>query len=311
MQIFTKMISERVKGHLFILTTNTIFGVFIPISKYLMSGYISPAMLTCFRITGTTLLFWTASVFVNDNKITWKALAWFLFFALTGIVFNQGLFIFGLRYTSPVDASVILTATPFSALFISALYLGDKITGRKLAGILTGAAGAIWLILTASGTTHGNSGSLLGNLIVLFTTICAATYFVTSKPMTKQYTSFTMMKWMFTFSTILLSPVFFATFEAEGQTLKELTPWAWAGVLYVVAGATFLAYLFLPMGIKRMRPTTVAMYIYVQPIVSSIVAIVVGQDSFMWSKLFASVLVFAGVYIVTTSPRSEDNSAKM
>lgn len=107
-----------------------------------------------------------------------------------------------------MDASVILTATPFSALFISALYFGDKITGRKLLGIATGAAGAIWLIITAAGSHSGNSGSILGNAIVLITTICAAIYFVTSKPMTKYYTSFTMMKWMFTFSTLMLWPFF-------------------------------------------------------------------------------------------------------
>lgn len=301
--------SERLKGHLFILATNTIFGVFIPVSKYLLNGYVSPMMLTCFRIVGATLLFWTASFFISDNKVTWKALLWFLFFALTGIVFNQGLFIFGLRHTSPVDASVILTATPFSALFISALYFGDKITGRKLLGIATGAAGAIWLIITAAGSHSGNSGSILGNAIVLVTTICAAIYFVTSKPMTKYYTSFTMMKWMFTFSTLMLWPFFYSECKDEFLGLSNLGFGAWAGILYVVVAATFLAYLFLPMGIKRMRPTTVAMYIYVQPIVSSIVAIIVGQDSFMWSKVFASVLVFIGVYIVTTSPRYEDKSA--
>lgn len=85
--------SERLKGHLFILATNTIFGVFIPVSKYLLNGYVSPMMLTCFRIVGATFLFWTASFFISDNKVTWKALLWFLFFALTGIVFRGFLFL--------------------------------------------------------------------------------------------------------------------------------------------------------------------------------------------------------------------------
>ena len=304
------MISERVKGHLCVLTANTIFGIFIPISKHLLSGLISPIMLTLFRILGACLLFWTASLLVKDTKLTPKALAWFFFFALTGILLNQGLFIFGLGHTSPVDASVILTATPFSALIISAFYLGDKITGRKLAGIATGAAGAIWLILTASGNTGGNSGSLWGDLIVLFTTICAATYFTTSKPITKQYTPITMMKWMFTFSAIIYTPIVFNTCAEEAANLQNLTLPDWSGIIYVVAGATFVAYLLLPMGIKRMRPTTVAMYIYVQPIVSSVVAILVGQDNFMWEKLFAALLVFAGVYIVTSSPRAGDKSVE-
>lgn len=302
------MTSERIKGHICILGTNTIFGIFIPISKYLMGDCVSPLTLTMFRIFGAAVLFWIASAFIKDNKITLRALAWFFFFALTGVVLNQGLFIYALEKTSPIDASVILTATPFSALFISAFWLKDKITMRKLAGILTGALGAIWLIKTAADAA-GGSGSLFGDLIVLFTTVCAATYFTTSKALAKEYSPITIMKWMFTFSFVILSPFFFGCRD-ELAGLGKLGAWDWAGVLYVVAGATFLAYLLMIMGIKRMRPTTVAMYIYVQPIVSSAVAIAVGQDNFSWAKLAASILVFAGVYIVTTSPRTEDSAEK-
>ncbi len=303
------MTSERVKGHLCVLTANTIFGVFIPVSKYLMSGHISPYALTMFRMLGAAVLFWTASLFVREKRVDFKTLCWFFFFALTGIVLNQGLFIFALGHTSPTDASVILTATPFAALFISAAYLGDKITRRKLAGIFTGAAGAVWLITTAAGGgAAGGSGSIFGDGLVLFTTVCAATYFVVSKPLAKVYSPITMMKWMFTFSTLVFAPFFWWTSGGELAGLGALSAWDWTGVAYVVAGATFVAYMLLPMGIKRMRPTTVAMYIYVQPIVSSVVAIAVGQDAFMWSKLFASALVFAGVYVVTSSPRAGDKS---
>ena len=117
-----------------------------------------------------------------------------------------------------------------------------------------------------------------------------------------------MMKWMFTFSALMFAPFFWWTSGDELAELGSLSLWDWSGVAYVVAGATFVSYMLLPMGIKRMRPTTVAMYIYVQPIVSSVVAIAVGQDAFMWSKLFASALVFAGVYVVTSSPRAGDKS---
>lgn len=302
---FHMEISERAKGHICVLTTNLMFGVFIPISKYLMTDFASPLFITMCRFIGATILFWTASFFIKDNKVAPKDLLWFLFFALTGIVFNQGLFIFALGLTSPVDASVILTATPFSAMAVAALLVGDPLTKRKLAGACVGAAGAVWLLLSASGGGLG-SGSVSGDLLVFLATVSAAVYFVTAKPLTLKYSPITIMKWMFLFSTIIFIPFVPKAYFSEDSLKAALGGWEVAGLLYVVCGATFLAYLFQNMGIKRIRPATVAMYIYVQPVVSSEIAVMVGQDTFSWGKLFASFLVFAGVYIVTTSPRTAE-----
>jgi len=70
---------------------------------------------------------------------------------------------------------------------------------------------------------------------------------------------------------------------------------------YVVLFATFLGYLFIPIGQKILRPTTLSMYNYVQPVVASFVAVFIGIDTFGIEKALSGVLVFAGVYIVTQS----------
>ena len=66
-------------------------------------------------------------------------------------------------------------------------------------------------------------------------------------------------------------------------------------------GATFIAYLWMQMAQKVLRPTIVSMYNYLQPIVAAIVAVTMGMDTFGWLKCIAVVLVFSGVYIVTQS----------
>ena len=75
----------------------------------------------------------------------------------------------------------------------------------------------------------------------------------------------------------------------------------YAGIAFVVLGATFLAYLLVMVGQKNLRPTLVSMYNYVQPIVASAIAVAMGMDTFGWSKAGAIILVFTGVYIVTQS----------
>ena len=72
-------------------------------------------------------------------------------------------------------------------------------------------------------------------------------------------------------------------------------------VAYVVFFATFVAYFLIPVGQKRLRPTLVSMYNYVQPIVATIISIIIGLDHITWKKLVAMVLVFAGVWIVNQS----------
>ena len=65
--------------------------------------------------------------------------------------------------------------------------------------------------------------------------------------------------------------------------------------------ATFLTYLLIPIGQKNLRPTTLTMYNYLQPIIAAVLAIFLGQDVFGLEKVLAAVLVFLGVYVVTKS----------
>ena len=77
-------------------------------------------------------------------------------------------------------------------------------------------------------------------------------------------------------------------------------------VLYVVLGGSFLAYLCIMTAQKLLRPTVVSMYNYMQPIVATIAAVIMGIGSFGWQKGLAIALVFLGVYIVTQSKSRAD-----
>lgn len=304
------MNSERIKGHIFVLIANIIFGAFFPISKYLLNADVSSVMLTMARFSGATFLLWILSIFLPDNKITLRAL-WELFLlGFFGIFIGQWLFLFALGHTSPVDASVIVTISPLTTLIVSAIVLGDSITLRKIVGIAIGATGAIRFILSNAGDVPVSQGSTFGNILMLSTTIFGAIYFVASKPVVKRYGSITMMKWIFLYCTIMFIPYFYVECADELVVLTKLDVKGWAALLYIVVCSTFLTYILLPAGIKRMRPTTVSMYIYVQPIVASVIAISMGQDTFSWGKLLAALFVFSGVYLVTSSPRELDKSSQ-
>lgn len=300
------MNSEKLKGHILILITNILFAVNMPVSKYLLPTHVPPEGLTIMRMGFACVMFWVVSLFTAKEKVSLKDLALLFVCALCGVGINQGLFIVGLNRTSPVDASIIATAVPIFVMLLAAVILKEPITRKKSFGVFLGASGGMVLIFSST-QTGGSGSSMEGDLMLIVSGLMYAIYLVLSKPLTLRYSAVTMMKWMFLFTTFTLFP--FTYQHVLNAPAFHRAAWDWtelSAIFYVLFGATFLPYLLIPMSLKRIRPTTVSMYNYVQPIVASIIAVIVGQDTFSPQKFLSAVLVFVGVYMVTQSKSRED-----
>lgn len=300
------MSKEKMKGHLLIFLANVLFAVNMPISKYLLPGHLTPEALTIMRMLFACVMFWITSLFVHKESVPLKDIGLLFVCAFCGIALNQGLFIQGLNVTSPIDASIIATGVPIFVMILAAIILKEPITRQKAFGVFLGIGGAVMLILQ-SADGGGRASSLSGNLMIVTSGLSYSVYLVLSKPLTEKYSSVTIMKWMFLFASLMLLPFTYShiaespAFQHAGIDLKEIS-----AIAYVLFGATFLPYLLIPMSLKRIRPTTVSMYNYVQPIVASLITVLVGQDSFGPLKLLAAALVFVGVYLVTQSKSRAD-----
>lgn len=288
------------KGHIAILTTNIIFGINIVIAKNVLSnGNIDALALTYFRILGATIAFWIASLFVKREKLIVKDFVILFFASLFGIVINQTSFIVGLKTTSPIDASLIITLTPIITMLISAAYLKEPITYKKIIGVLIGCLGAVILIFSSKYLNVSGTRSWLGNSLCFLSSLAYACYLVFFRDFIKTKHPVTLMKWMFLFSAILLLPIGIPKISAVD--ISSINTLIGVEILYVVLMATFLTYLLIPIGQKNLRPTTLTMYNYLQPIIAAVLAIFLGQDIFGLEKVLAAVLVFLGVYVVTKS----------
>jgi drug/metabolite transporter (DMT)-like permease len=290
--------TEKMKGHLIVLVTNILFGFNIPISKSLLAS-VGPFGWSFTRAFFTCLCFWTLSLFLPRERPAHRSdLGLLLVCALFGMVFNQLSFVVGLTKTSPIDASIISTAVPVMVMIIAAIVLKEPITPTKVTGVLVGTAGALLLIISGANGSTGSNG-LHGDLLCLFSGLSYAIYLVISKPLVQRYSSVTIMKWTFLFSSVFLFPTGFS--ELKIIDIAAIDTRLWLQIAYTLMLGTFIPYLLIPMGLKRLRPTTMSMYNYVQPMVAAIVAIIALQDTFTWVKLIAAVLVFSGVYTVNRS----------
>ncbi|RHJ92526.1 DMT family transporter [Parabacteroides bouchesdurhonensis] len=298
--------NEKLKGHLLILAANVLFAINMPISKFLLPSHLEPEALTVMRMAFACVMFWICSLFVPAEKVPLKDMGTLFICALCGVGFNQGLFIWGLNITSPVDASIIATAVPIFVMILAAFILKEPITRMKAFGVLLGITGAVSLILQSANSANQTS-SLAGNLLITFSGFIYSVYLVLSKPLTMKYSAITMMKWMFLFSTLSVLPFTFGHIASSPAFHRTVLDYQELGaIFFVLFGATFVPYLLIPMSLKRIRPTTVSMYNYVQPIIASFITVLIGQDTFSITKLLSALFVFVGVYLVTQSKSRED-----
>ena len=294
-------------------SANVIWGGMAPLAKYVMAaGAVSSVVLTDLRIMGAAALFWAASLFTKREHVPVRDLAKLFVASLLAIVFNQGSYILGVSLTSPMDASIITTSMPLWAMLLAAIFIKEPISARKVGGIVAGAAGAILLITgnNPSAAPRGDN-AMLGNLLVLTAQLSYAFYLVLFKDFVNRYSIITIMKWMFTFATVVMLPFSFNSIMS--------TPWSAlktghiASIVYIVAGATFVSYILVVVGQRLLRPTVAGMYNYVQPVVACGIAIAWGMDSFNLVKAAAVVLIFGGVFLVSTSKSKSqlDNKASL
>lgn len=227
-----------------------------------------------------------------------------IFFAsLFALVFNQGVFIFGLSMTSPIDASIVTTTLPIVTMIVAAIYLKEPVTNKKVSGIFVGAMGALILIISSQGA-NSSDGNILGDLLCLIAQISFSIYLTVFKGLSQKYSPITLNKWMFVYASMCYIP--FSYHDMTAIQWSGISTAALLQVGYVVVGGSFLAYICIMSAQRMLRPTVVSMYNYMQPIVASTVAIMIGLGTFNLEKGIAIALVFLGVYIVTQSKSRKD-----
>lgn len=297
------MNSGKFKGHAALWLANIIWGLNAPLTKRILWSEaqpdgISPFALSAYRMVGACLLFWLIALFLPRERVARRDMVLLFFASVFGIQLNQMLFLWGLSLTSPIDTSIIATVVPILTMVMAMFFLREPITWLKTGGVMLGAAGALILILVSHHGT-GHTSSLKGDVLCLVSAVCYATYLTAFRDAIVKYSPITTMKWMFLFAAIVSVAIYYRPLTEVDYA--SLTPRIWAGIGYIVIGATFLAYLMVPIAQRYLRPTIVSMYNYVQPVVAVLFTVAVGLDTFGPTKGAAALCVFVGVWLVTKS----------
>ena len=275
----------------------SIYGINHTIAKEVMPIYIGSSGFIMLRLLGATSIFWLIGLFAPKEKIERRDFLKIIFASILGMCINMLAFFRGLELSTPINSGVIITLSPVLVLILSYFFLKEKITVKKILGILIGFSGAVFLILNSSKTGINAPNIPLGNSFFLLNASAYAGYLIIVKPLTRKYNIFTLMKWLFLIGLILSAPITFNQFiEVKWTELPWFAIWRMG---YVVIGTTFLTYLFNIYALKKLSPTTVGSFIYLQPIITILFALITANDTLDTTKILSCILVFIGVYLVS------------
>ena len=279
-----------------------LYGFNYTFAKTVMNeGYVKPFGFVLLRVAGATLLFWLMSLFLPNEKIDKKDFFQLFLASVFGVFINMLLFLKGLEFTTPIHASTIMTITPIVILILSIFMLKERITSLKILGAIIGFIGA--LILTLYGQSARAADNILfGNLMIFLNAVSYSVYVILIKKLTAKYHPFTFIKWLFLFGLILVTPFGFS--EVQEIQWQSFTPYVTFSVIFVVVGATFGTYLLNPLAISRLKASTVGIFIYLQPVIAGLFAILNGVDFVDAIKISAMLLIFLGVYFVSKKPKT-------
>lgn len=289
--------SKRQLAFLAAFGASFIYGLNHTLAKDLMPTYIKPFGFIMLRVLGAALLFWITSLFVARERIERKDWPRMVLCALFGMTVNMLCFFKGLALSTPINSSVVITISPVILLLLSAVFLKEKITWMKGLGIGIGFIGAIVLILFGAKQQENAPNIPLGNIFFLINATAYSIYLIIVKPLTAKYSSITLMKWFFLIAVFMNMPVALPEFLEVNWT--ALPPSAIGIMIFVVVGTTYCTYLFNVFALKELKPSTIGAFIYLQPLLATLIAILLGADSLTLIRVMAASLIFLGVYLST------------
>lgn len=287
---------NKFKIHLSLFTVALLYGANYSIAKVAMPEHIAPFGFIVLRVVVAGLIFWGYHHFFIKEKVSSTAdMVRLALCGVFGVAFNQLAFFKGLSMTTPINASIIMTVNPIIVVALAYFAKLERITLKKVLGIFI-AGVSVYFFLTKDGSSF-NDDHFLGDFLILVNASSFGIYLVLAKPLLVKYNPMTVVKWMFIFGAIIVIP--FGWNDVVAVEWGALPFNIWIVLIYVVIGVTVFAYFLNAWGLQYVNSSVVSIYIYLQPILATSVATLMGSDLLSWTDSLFAILIMSGVYLVS------------
>ncbi len=284
--------NKQVEANLSMVVSKALGGLNMNALKYLLPLWIAPVTGVTFRLVFGATAFWLIDIFCKPENSTIRQ-KWQLFMlGALGIYGYMFFYLLGISKTP-----IFVSLEPIWVFIIAVLFYKEKVTWMKVFGIGMGLGGAILCISTQPSDDLA-SNAPLGNLMCLVSSLVYAVYLVLSNRLLKGVGNMTMLKYTF-LGAAVMAVIVNTIYGFDAPILRmSLFSTPMLVLLFVLVFPTTISYLLLPLGLKYLKTTLVAIYGYLILIVATVTSFILGQDRFSWTQLAAIVLICASVYLV-------------
>ena len=287
--------------HLALIGVQILFGTWPVFGKLVLRVMSSPMLVAC-RVTGAALV-----LLLLQHKLTPLLkmpkgdFLWLTLCSLIGVVGNQFLFVKGLSLTTAINATLLSTTIPVFALFASMLFGYDRLSFKRLAGVLIAIAGVVYLVNPQR--AEFTTATTIGNLLIVSNSFLYGVYIVISKDLFERYGALNVITWIFLIGAVIAVPT--GAYFLRTENILAINSTIWLAVLFIVLFPTVGAYYLNAWALTRVSPGVVAVYIYLQPLIAFGLAPVLLGERWQPHTIVAAILIFAGVGIVSRRVRTQ------
>lgn len=288
---------RRTSGHLALVCTQLCFGLFPIFGRWVFApGGFTPLAVAGWRVLSGGLVL-GALAFAVHGRRAWPArqdLPRMAVCALLGVVLNQALFLEGLRRSTAVNAGLIMCLIPVFTLLLATLARLEQFDWVRALGVAIALLGALPLLLARGVSLTEGHG--LGNLLMVVNTLAYSGYIVVSKPLLGRYPALVVIAWVYLLST--LSVPFFALGGPMGPA-QDSSPQVMWSLAYILVFPTSVGYLLHTFALSRVRASTTAIYVYLQPMITGTASYLLLGEAWDRGTVPAAVALAVGIWLIT------------
>jgi drug/metabolite transporter (DMT)-like permease len=281
--------------HLALIVVQFLFASLTVVAKFVLPS-ISPAGIVFFRITGAAMAFVLIQrTLVHERVTSRRDLAAMAGLAVLGVVLNQLLFLEGVKRTTAINTNIMVTTIPAFTLAIALVLKREKATWTKLGGIGLAALGALYLI--GPDRIRLDPTTAFGNALIAVNTCSYAAYLVLSKRLLERYHPVTVVTHVFLFGAVFILP--FGLVALRDVDLWLVPSRALLGLAYIVLFSSVLAYYLSIWALQHTASSLVAMYVYLQPVMTAAAAPLILGERITARAGVAAAVIFGGLALAT------------
>jgi drug/metabolite transporter (DMT)-like permease len=278
--------------HLALLAAQFGFAVF-PIFGKLALTTIPALVLAALRVVSATLFLEALRRAAGAQEVARRDRPAVLLYGILGVTLNQVLFILGLSLSTAINTTILTATIPVFTLLAAVLLGRERMTVPAAIGVVLAGAGA--LLLLEVHQFDWRSRYARGNLLLLANAISYSFYLVLSRPILSRYSALTIVSRIFLYGSV---PIVLIALPALSHFAPTgVTPLAWGSLAAIVAFSTVMPYLANSWALARTHASRVAFYVFLQPLVATVLAVLVLHETFTGRTAVAALLILAGLAV--------------